>query len=270
MSKRTEALAFLAQEAHEHHTGAQAACVTGVCHRIREFQADADRDDLANLALRRVAERLAIPHPKDTEVVPPAARKQLQDALAKAAADAIGAEHNAIARDNAVLRLALEFGGQCSIGRLVRLEAVVGAVDALMVAALKLWPTAEEIPPEVRAHFSQVAATLNRMKQAGEDPLQTIRLLAATSARITERFDLETRLREAALQALVAHAVKVVQDCGRCGGTGTEHRLVLVEGATANQVPCAACGEWREKLEDLRAGGKVERIAPDAVKEGAG
>ena len=42
-------------------------------------------------------------------------------------------------------------------------------------------------------------------------------------------------------------------------------------GSTDDKVPCAECAEWREKLDDLRAGGKVERIAPDAApKEGAG
>jgi hypothetical protein len=200
---------------------------------------------------------VAVPAPNATEVAPPGIRKLLQDALLAKASEAQGTRLQQLTRDNALLRTALEFGGQCSIGRLLRLEAVVGSVQVVLDQALKLWPTVEEIPPELRAPITELASALTRMKlQGDEDPVATVRHLAAINHRMTERFTAEVRVREAAKARLVAHAVKTAQECARCGGSGTEQRLVVVEGAVANVLPCASCGEWRELLAD--AGVRVE------------
>ena len=270
MSKRTEAMAFLAQEAHVYHHSVAETCTAGLCQRLRELRTDAEKDDAASLALRRAVERVVIPNPraKDGEIAPPAVRKMLEAALSNVAVDAVHQEHAALERDNALLRIALEFGGQCSIGRLLRLEAVLGAVDGLLVEALRMWPTAADIPDQLRARFTEVTASLGKMRQANEDPLQTIRTLAHTDSRITARFDLAARHHDAALRAIVDHAVKLVRECSRCGGKGTETRLVVVDGNHPEQLPCAQCGEWRELLDELRA--PRETIAPDApAKEGA-
>lgn len=267
MSKRTDALAFLQQEAHEHHTGPQASCTAGLCHRLRSALTGAETEDRANQALRRAVEAVAIPKPGAKDVAPAPIRKQLQDAMLEGAAEHLASENAMLVRDNALMRMALEFGGQCSIGRLLRLESVVGAVGSLMEGALKLWPDARQMPPEVAPQFGRVAGALHKMREANEDPLTTLRTIAATDKRITERFDAAVRMRDAALQAIVTRVIQIAQTCARCDGSGQEKRLVVVEGERGGLLPCAACGEWRELLDGLR--GKAE-IAPDEDRRASG
>jgi hypothetical protein len=267
MSRKLEGLAFVQQVAHEHHNGPQDTCAVSACSRLRELAHETEANDAADETLRRAVERVAVPAPNATEVAPPGIRKLLQDALLAKASEAQGTRLQQLTRDNALLRTALEFGGQCSIGRLLRLEAVVGSVQVVMDAALKLWPTVDEIPEALRMPLTDLASSLTRMRvQGDEDPVATVRHLASINQRMTERFNTETRVREAARARVIAHAAKTAQECTRCGGSGTEQRLVVVEGAVANLLPCASCGEWRELLAD--AGVRLEAPASKTVSGG--